>query len=260
MAPSSRIPVLTCEAALEEIHVFLDGRGPTGAKSLPLRAHLVRCPECDAKYRELVVGIASISSGARTTSETYDNPETERHVRRSLIAPETKHRLRLPRSILPLAIIAVIAILIARSGEPQVVVKSLGGTVYRGTTLVVADESVPASNGDGCSTGVDGRAEVVFGQNSIRFESESSFSIERLDRLAVRMFDGRASASGTALILFASGALDLAGGSASVVVDDVGITIESKSGKVEYSDAAGRHVLTPGTTQLYEHLRMVEVR
>lgn len=257
---ASKIPELTCDAALAEIHVFLDGRGPTGAKSLPLRAHLVRCPDCDARYRELVVGIASLTAGARVTSETYSDPDPERAARRSLIAPESKFRLRLPRSILPLAIIALIAILVTRSGADHVVVKSLGGTVYRGTQLVVTDESMPAENGDGCSTGVDGRAELSFGKHTIRFEPETSFSIERLDRLAVRMYDGRASVTGTALILFGSGALDVVDGAARIAVDDAGITVTSQSGKVEYNDATGRHTLTAGTEVHYDHLRMVEVR
>lgn len=257
MGTSDERPKMDCDAARAEIRAFLSGTHKTGVQSPLLRAHLAACPECSAEYRSQVVGIAAIASGARQAAEIRHDDDIAATARRSLIAAETRHRIRLPRSLLPLAVVLMVGLFVFRGAANVVNLRSIAGTVYRGAELVAPGETVPSRNGDGCSTGVGSRAELVRGDDVLRFESETSFTVERLDRLAARLFDGRATATGTALLVFSAGALEVAGGSACVTIDDQGVTIESVSGKVEYTDAKGRHLLAPGTSRHFEHVRMV---
>lgn len=245
-----------CERARTEIRAFLSGTNSTGLQSPFLRAHLAACPECSAEYRGMVVGVAAIASGARRAAE--DRPETEiaESARRSLIAAETRHRIRLPRSLLPLAVVVLVAMFVLRGNAGTVSLRAVSGTVYRGSELVGPGESIVSKNGDGCSTGVGGFAELARGDDVIRFEAQTSFTVERLDRLAVRLFDGRASVTGTALIVFSSGVLEVTNGSAKVSVDDAGVTLEALAGRVEYTDATRRNLLAPGDTRHFEHVRM----
>src|SRR5436189_456799 len=151
-----------CERARDEVHAFLAGAN-VGAKSRPLRAHLAHCPDCDAHYRGLVVGVARIAAGARAAAEERHDDEIESNARRSLIAAETKHRIRLPKSLLPLAVVGLIVMLIAKSGVHNVTLRAIEGSVYCGAAAVTPGETVPAANGTGCSTGPGGRAELARG-------------------------------------------------------------------------------------------------
>lgn len=250
---------LNCDAAQAEIDLFLGSKN-VGAKSPELRAHLVRCIECNTHYRELVVGVARIARGARHAAEVRSEDDMSALARRSLIAAQTRHRIRLPKTLLPLAVVALIAILVTKSNANAVTMRALTGTVYRGPDRVIVGERVPASNGDGCSTAADGRAELARGDDRIEIEPESSFTVERLDRLAVRLFDGGARVEGTGLIVFPTGALEVTAGSARVRVDDVGITIEALHGQVEFTDAGGRAVIASGTTRVVEHPHVTAVR
>ncbi|MDZ4772365.1 MAG: hypothetical protein SGI72_04445 [Planctomycetota bacterium] len=250
---------LDCDAARVEIHAFL-GSANVGAKSPALRAHLARCVDCNGSYRELVVGIARIASGARAAADVRHDDDLAASARRSLIAAETRHRIRLPKSLLPLAVVVLIGILVMKSGANGVMLRAVEGTVYRGAELVTVGESVPASNGDGCSTSANSRAELARGDDQVAIEPESSFTIERLDRLAVRLFDGGAQLEGTALVVCTFGALEVTEGAASMRIDDVGITIEAKRGAVEFTDATGRTMLAPGSTKTIEHARATALR
>jgi hypothetical protein len=255
MAASRNAPELTCDEARVEVRAFLGGSS-VGAKSPALRAHLAACVECDSYYRERVVGMARIASGARGAALVRHQDEVEATARRSLIAAETQFRFRLPKSLLPLAVLGLIVLLVTKSGANGVNMRCLEGTVYRGAQLLAPGERIASSNGDGCSTGVDGRAELARGADTIRIEPETSFTIERTDRLAIRLFDGRAYVTGNALIVFTSGALEVEAGSARIAVDDVGISVEASSGNVEFTDAMGRTVIPPGGSRTIEHVHV----
>jgi anti-sigma factor RsiW len=259
MADVTPIAPEDCERARAEVHAFMNGTGP-GAKSPALRTHLARCPDCDAHYRELVVGVARIASGARVAAEVRQQDEVASNARRSLIAAESRHRIRLPKSLLPLAVVALIAILVMKSGVQGVTLRALEGTVFLGTVQVAPGTTQAAANGAGCSTGADGHARLARGDDAITIEPDSSFTIERADRLAIRLLDGRASIEGSALIVCSAGALDVQAGAARVHVDDAGITVEALRGVVEYTDAEGRAVLPPGTRKSVELARLSENR
>lgn len=241
----------SCVAARAQIRRFLGSSSAVGgAKVLPPREHLAQCAECNAEYRALVEGVARISHGARDAHSTVVDDDTRvLHARRSFLAADPHRKLRIPRSILPLALIAVFAILIARSGAESLTLDALAGGVFKGASTLEAGSKQALANGEGCSTGHDGRARVERGPNRIEFGPDSSFLIERLDQVAVRMFSGSATVTGDAIVLLAQGALQTRAGSARISIDERGGVVECVSGGVEYTDATGRHALSNGESR-----------
>jgi hypothetical protein len=239
----------TCDEARSGMRAFVSGSirpGPTPA----WRKHMAACNRCTAEYQTLVQDVARIARGASDSTARATDAYVQERVRRTLIAADPGKRTRLPKLFLPVAIIGLLALVFTQSGTKHVMLHGLAGTVTKGSATVT--EAVGASRGDGCSTGAGARAELVFGADRIVFGPESSFLVDRVDKLAVRFFAGEARVDGDASLLLPGGAVEVRAGVAVVTLQAGTTTIECDRGEVTHTDATGRHVVRAGETQRIE--------
>lgn len=274
MTESRAQPVISCEKARAEIREFLRGDMPI-ARANELRAHRKTCAACDTEYRELVQGVAAISSGARATAASYvplgerTNPpvrdvrpdgasDTDDAVdgvdvapppprRRSFLSGDPNRRFQLPRMFLPLAVGVAFVALAMQAGTPKVVLVSNGGEVWKGSNTIDAAATLPMARFETCVTGPDGHARLELGSNRVVLEPDTSCLIDRLEVLSVRVYQGTLRIEGEARVLLPLGAVEAKGGVATVTLDEHGIALRNQTGELTYVDGVARRTIAPGT-------------
>lgn len=238
-------PRLSCADAQLAIREFLRGGMPT-ARANDLRAHRKVCAACDTEYRELVQGVATISSGARTVAARATETFAEERGRRSLITADPARKLRIPRMFLPI-VLAVLFVLVAlRSGAPKPALVLEGGEVWVRSRQIETQDPVELKRFDTCVTGTDGRARLEFGTDVIWLEPASSCLLDRPDGLALRLFEGAARVRGNVRVLLPRGALETQGAEARIAIDERGFAIQATSGTVRFVDGATTSTVAPG--------------
>jgi hypothetical protein len=249
-APKARSSA-ACDKARAGMRAFV--AGPTQVGPPPAwRTHMSACTACTFAYHELVQQAARLARGATRVTERTTERYYEERARRSLIATNAGRGSKLPRLFLPVTVIALIVMIVTQSGTKHVELRSLAGVVTRGQSAMNSDETVAVQRGDGCSTGASARAELSIGESHITFGPESSFLVDRLDKLAVRFFAGEARAEGDAILLLPMGAVEVRKGVVVVKLQDGVTLITCESGDVTRSEATGRHIVPPGETQRIE--------
>ena len=276
MTESRAQPVISCEKARAEIREFLRGGMPV-ARANELRAHRKTCAACDTEYRELVQGVAAISSGARATAASYvplaeratppvrdvspdgasdtddavdsadETPPPPPPRRRSFLSGDPNRRFQLPRMFLPLAVGVAFVALAMQAGAPKVVLVSNGGEVWKGSNTIDAAATLPMARFETCVTGPDGHARLELGSNRVVLEPDTSCLIDRLDVLSVRVYQGTLRIEGEARVLLPLGAVEAKGGVATVTLDEHGISLRNQTGELTYVDGVARREIAPGT-------------
>jgi hypothetical protein len=210
------------------------------------------CSACTFAYHELVQEAARLARGATRVTERTTERFYEERARRSLLASNAGRGSKLPRLFLPVTVIALIAMIFTQSGTKHVELRSLAGVVTRGHDAMKTEEKIAVQRGDGCTTGASARAELWFGESRIAFGPDSSFLVDRTDKLAVRFFAGGARAEGDATLILPMGAVEVRAGAAVVKLQDGVTLITCESGDVTRTDASGRHLVLPDETQRIE--------
>ncbi len=227
--------------------------GPTQVGPPPAwRTHMSACSVCTFAYHELVQEAARLARGATNVTERATDRLFEERARRSLIATNAGRGTKLPRLFLPVTVIALILMIVTQSGTKKVELRSLAGVVTRGKAAMKTDERVAVNRGDGCTTGAGARAELSFGESRITFAPDSSFLVDRTDKVAVRFFAGEARAEGDAILILPLGAVEVRAGAVVVKVQDGVTVITCERGDVTRTEASGRHIIPPGETQRIE--------
>jgi hypothetical protein len=252
--PESNQPVIRdrpgCADARAGMRAFVAGTQPANPPPA-WREHMSACTRCTLEYHELVTSVARLARGvtqpsASLDTDVYGGPGPEERVRRSLIAADARNRVRLPKLLLPVAVVGLLVMALSRSSVPHPMLRSLSGAVTRAGTAIDSAAPVAVARGDACTTAPRSRAQLEFGTSWIRFDAESSFLVDRTDKLAVRFFAGNAEIQGDALLLLPSCAVEVHEGSAEIEITTGQLTIRCNEGSVTRTDGGGRFVILPG--------------
>jgi hypothetical protein len=210
------------------------------------------CSRCALEYHELVQNVAHLAHTLNPTvakvARAYTGPGPEERVRRSLIAANSKQKLQVSKLLLPIAVVGMLALVLARGGIHHPTLRTLSGAVTRNLTVIDSTQPVTVARGDACTTTTNSRAQLELGENTIKFEPESSFLVDATDKLAVRFFAGEATVTGTAILILPGCAVEVREGSAEIVLAKNQATIRCENGSVTRSDAHGRFLILPGET------------
>jgi hypothetical protein len=240
-----------CEEARAGMRAFVAGPAPAGPPPA-WRTHMSACSACTFAYHELVQEAARLARGAtrvagRTTEKYY-----EERARRSLIANDVGRGSRLPRLFLPVSVVGLVVLIFTQSAPNKIQLRALAGTVTRGQVALATDAGVEVQRGDGCSTGAGARAVLARGEDRVTFGPDSSFFVDRTDRMSLRFFAGEAHAEGNVNLILPMGAVEVRAGAALVTFKDGAAVITCEKGDVTRTEATGRHIVAPGETQRIE--------
>ena len=246
-----------CDDARTGMRAFVAGTAAPNQPA-PWREHMRACSRCTLEYHQLVQDVARLARGATDATgratDAYARSGPEERARRSLIAADPRRSWRLPKLFLPVALLGLLGIVLTRPGVTRPMLRAVTGTVLHADAVVDGAEPVAVARGDACSTTSGARAQLELGESRIVFEPESSFLVDRTDRLAVRFFAGEARIEGDAQLLLPTCAIEVRAGMARIVLAAGQVLIQCDEGSVTRTEAGGRYVIFPGesTSLVYD--------
>ncbi len=246
---------ITCDEAFELIRVFT-AEELGKAKTLRLRAHLSRCPECMARYRDAVSTAASLGrvNHEQREKRAIERQRHELHAKAfgtedSGVRPTRRNRFFQLRLVLIPAIFIYIMTQVVGLGPPPAKVQ-----LVESKGLVSIDErSIEAGSdpslvlpGRWVKTRRLARARLEGTTCTIDLESSTDLLVESANPPRFRFRSGGIRLEGTTTLVTVLGMIEVEEGKGRLFLDDRGLSVQPESGRWARIDMAGETILKNG--------------
>ena len=251
---------LDCEETRALIQRFAEST-LSGDDSRDMRAHLVGCEECAARYRETIESVGRSAAAAREVRERKE-AERERAQRvhdtvAGQVQEPRKHRNWRLRTILLPAFFAALMIMVYRGQKPRSayhVESAIGEIEVTGRPLAsYGEHEVVLRRGARCVTGANSSVRLVSEENTLAVGEHSQVLIEGLDPARARLFSGSLNVEGACTIETVVGLLRVngAGARGRVALDPDGFLVAPTQGTWTFLDADGEVTVRTGETRRF---------
>jgi hypothetical protein len=219
---------------------------------------LVRAdPDAARMYRDALQRAATQGRVARTRREEAagrraearrKRDRLERVERRRGVVSDKSSRARARTLLLPAAFLFAVWSMTRPSGEPPALslAWSAGEVQASGEALGSERPDAPLRRGDWALARGDARAEIVGGDTEIGLCADTWVMIEAVEPPRMRLEAGALEVRGPCTVTTRSGVAEVEEGSARVAIEQQGLSVSCRRGRVIVVDAGGERVLGPG--------------
>lgn len=259
--PPPRAPEpITCAEAFELSRTFA-AEELSRERTLLLRTHLARCPECMASYREAITTAASLG---RVNQQAREQRAVEQQ-RRELHAkafghsgagsrPRKRSRIHYLRLVLIPAVFIYIMTQVVGFGPPPAKVR-----LVEATGLVSLDQRSVELGGDPLlvlpgrwvTTRRYARARLDALTATITLEGETELLVESAKPPRFRLRAGGVLVEGTTSLVTLLGLIEVEEGKGRLRLDERGLSVEPESGGWKRLDKGGERALEKGRTTVF---------
>jgi len=250
---------ITCAEAFELSRTFA-AEELSRERTLRLRAHLARCPECMARYREAISTAASLG---RINQEAREQRAIEQQ-RRELhakafghagegVRPRKRSRLHLLRLVLIPAVFIYIMTHVVGLGPPPAkvqLVEASGLVSIDQRSVELGEDPLLVLPGRWVTTRRYARAGLDALSATLTLEEETELLVESAKPPRFRLRAGGILVEGTTTLVTLLGLIEVEGGKGRLHLDDRGLSVEPESGSWKRLDKSGETPLECGRTTL----------